>query len=169
MNFFLSFMLALFLQEAVSFAVSHPRRVRELSHGALTNKQKERIRVIAQQAREAVAILPRGEPKNRATGQVAASAVQVRAEAGDADGMSLLAAAQAGSPLLAVAASASRVSASGGAVNASRRTESASTMRSTSLPAPLPSGSLSGLYCATSRPRRCLCLANSMKAVRTSS
>ena len=71
MNFFLSFMLVLFLQEAVSFEVGHPRRVQEQSHDPLTDKQKERIRVITQQALEAVAMLPRGEPKDQATGQVA--------------------------------------------------------------------------------------------------
>jgi hypothetical protein len=71
MNFFLSLLLAFCLQQAASFEIGHSRRIQEQSHRPLTDKQKERIRVIAQQAREAVALLPRGEQKDRLAGQIA--------------------------------------------------------------------------------------------------
>ncbi len=71
MNFFLSLVLAFCSQEAVSFELAHSRRIQERSHRPLTDKQKERIQVIAQQAREAVAMLPRGEQKDQLAGQLA--------------------------------------------------------------------------------------------------
>src|SRR5258708_19897673 len=71
MNFFLSLVLAFCSQEAVSFELVHSRRTQEQSHRPLTDKQKERIQVIAQQAREAVAMLPRGEQKDQLAGQLA--------------------------------------------------------------------------------------------------
>jgi hypothetical protein len=79
MNFFLLLALAFCSQEAVSFEVGHSRRIPEQTHHQLTDKQKERIQAIAQQAREAVAMIPRGEQKDQLAGQLAV----MIAESGD--------------------------------------------------------------------------------------
>jgi len=71
MNFFLLLALAFCSQEAVSFEVGQSRRVPVQTHHQLTDKQKERIQAIAQQAREAVAMIPRGEQKEQLAGQLA--------------------------------------------------------------------------------------------------
>src|SRR5271154_1195658 len=56
----------------------------------------------------------------------------------------------------------------GGASSAAIRADNTSTNRSTNFLAPLPSGSLSGLYCAMSSARRFLCLTISCKIARAS-
>ncbi len=67
------------------------------------------------------------------------------------------------------AAAAAAPSSGAGDEGASKRADNASTMRSTIFLAFVPSGSLSGLYWATSRPNRLLLRANSRSAPRTSS
>src|SRR6516162_3189728 len=54
------------------------------------------------------------------------------------------------------------------APRAARRAVRTSAMRSIKVFAPVPSGSLSGLYCATSRASRFLCFPNSISDSRTS-